>query len=281
MMMERAVNGAQGQQIIIDTYKRDLSALAGQEGRDAKRAQKRAQHTIDEAMETMKDFQQLVKDLDTKWKTPESRTVGHVVYSPPISTGEKPNNYTMDWALYQVDPSKIKNFSGNVIDLDHDVSVEKVNQALNPNVQNPYKFAHPAGRQWKIKNTCIPLDEMRHPITFDENNSPVLSVLKRGRTTGVTCGIANEVESYVRTYSSEIGSFESKEWAILGYDKSSSPFSDSGALVVDAEGRMGGMLTGGSGFSAKIDVTYATPIVALLQDMHSHGWKRPKPIMDP
>ena len=235
-------------------------------------------------METMKDFQQLVKDLDTKWKTPESRTVGHVVYSPPISTGEKPNNYTMDWALYQLDPSKIRNFSGNVIDLGHDVSVEKVNQALNPNVQNPYKFAYPAGRQWKIKNTCIPLDEMRHPITFDENNSPVLSVLKRGRTTGVTCGIANEVESYVRTYSSEIGSFESKEWAILGYDKSSSPFSDkgdSGALVVDAEGRMGGMLTGGSGFSAKIDVTYATPIVALLQDMHNHGWKRPKPIMAP
>lgn len=48
--------------------------------------------------------------------------------------------------------------------------------------------------------------------------------------------------------------------------------------MVDAEGRMGGMLTGGSGFSAKTDVTYATPMVALLQDMHKHGWKRPIPM---
>lgn len=36
------------------------------------------------------------------------------------------------------------------------------------------------------------------------------------------------------------------------------------------------IVTGGSGFSAETDVTYATPIVAaLLQDMYKHGWKRP------
>ncbi len=96
-MRERAVNGVLGQQIIINRQKRYLSDWAGQEGRDIKRAQKLAQNTIGEAMETMKDFQQLVKDLDTKWKTPQSRNVGHIVYSPPISTGEKPNDYTMDW----------------------------------------------------------------------------------------------------------------------------------------------------------------------------------------
>lgn len=112
----------------------------------------------------------------------ESRTVGHVVYSPPISTGEKPNDYTMGWALCQLDPSKIKSVSGNVIDLGHDVSIDKVCQALNSTVENPYKFAYPPGRQWKINNTCISLDEMRHHKTFDENNYPALSVLKRGRT---------------------------------------------------------------------------------------------------
>ena len=172
MMRERAVNGVLGQQFIINRHKRDLSDWAGQEGRDAKRAQKSAQNTIDEAMETMKDFQQLVKDLDTKWKTPQSRNVGHIVYSPPISTGEKPNDFTMDWALYQVDPSKIKNFSGNVIDLGHEVSDEKLNQILNPNIRNPYKFAYPGGRQWKIENTCIPLDEMRHPKRLTETILP-------------------------------------------------------------------------------------------------------------
>lgn len=190
----------------------------------------------------------------------------------------------MDWALYEVDPSKIKNFSGNVIDLGEEVSAEKLNEALNPNIQSSHKFVYPASRQWKIENICIPPDEIRHPKKFDQNNSPALSVLKRGRATGVTCSVANEVESYVRTHFSENSSLESKEWAILGFDKSFSPFSDvgdSGALVVDAEGRMGGMLTGGSGFSAKTDVTYATPMVALLQDMHKHGWKRPNPDVAP
>lgn len=83
----------------------------------------------------------------------------------------------------------------------------------------------------------------------------------------MTCGVANEVESYVPTYFSKNSCLESKEWAILGFDKCFSPFSDggdSGVLMVDAEGRMGGMLTGSSGFSAKIDVTFATLMVALL-----------------
>lgn len=82
----------------------------------------------------MEDFQQLVKDLDTQWETPESRNVSHIVYSPPISTGKKPNDYSMDWTLYQVNPSKIKNFSENVIDLGHEISDKKFNQVLNPNI---------------------------------------------------------------------------------------------------------------------------------------------------
>lgn len=268
MMRERAVNGSQDQQLIINKYKRDLSSLAEQEGRDAEKSKKEVQHLIDKANAIMKDFEQLVKDLDTQLKTLGSRNVGHVVFSPPISTGNGPNDYNMDWALYEVDSAKIKNFSGNVIDLGQEVSVEKLSNALNPNIQNPHKFVYPVGRQWKIENICIPLGEMRHP------NSLALSVLKRGRTTGVTCGVANEVESYVCTYISASNSLKSKEWAILGSDKSFYPFSykrDSGALVVDAEGRMDGMVTGGSGFSEKTDVTYVTPLVALLQDIHKHG----------
>lgn len=68
MMRERAANGARDQQFIIDRYNRDLSALAGQEGRDTERSQKRAQFMIDEVMETMNSFQQLVKDLNTQCK---------------------------------------------------------------------------------------------------------------------------------------------------------------------------------------------------------------------
>ena len=95
-MRERAVNGTQDRQLIIDKYKRDLSALAGQEGRDPERSKKKVQHLIDKANEIMKDYKQLVMDLDTQWKTLGSRNVGHLIFSPPISTGNRPNNFTMD-----------------------------------------------------------------------------------------------------------------------------------------------------------------------------------------
>lgn len=45
--------------------------------------------------------------------------------------------------------------------------------------------------------------------------------------------------------------------------------------MVDAQGWMGGMLTGGLGSEKKIDVTYVTPMEFLLADIEKHGWRKP------
>lgn len=76
----------------------------------------------------------------------------------------------------------------------------------------------------------------------------------------MTCGVANKIASYVRvtTLARLVGTFYSKEWPILAYDKVTfSENGDSGALVVDARSQMGGMVTGGSKYSEKMDITYA------------------------
>jgi hypothetical protein len=95
---------------------------------------------------------------------------------------------------------------------------------------------------------------------LDEAQEPCLIVIKSGSKTGVTIGRATGVYSYVRTLTNEV----SKEWAIIKYDKNSPDFSDtgdSGSLVVDGCGRIGGMITGGSGpEDGPIDITYATPM---------------------
>jgi hypothetical protein len=45
----------------------------------------------------------------------------------------------------------------------------------------------------------------------------------------VTCGVANEIATHVRSYvTSKVGTFDAKEWPILAYDKSFSPFSGHG-----------------------------------------------------
>ena len=83
---------------------------------------------------------------------------------------------------------------------------------------------------------------------------------------------------------SDDSSFIPQEWPIIGFDKSFSPFlaqGDSGSLVADAQGWMGGMFTSGSGYSAKTDVSYTTLMEVLLEDMERHGWWRPNTNMAP
>jgi len=69
---------------------------------------------------------------------------------------------------------------------------------------------------------------------------------------------------------------DTKEWAIVPYDKTWRPFSndgDSGAVIIDARGRMGGLLTGGAGATDSTDISYATPAHFLLENMEKNGFK--------
>ena len=64
---------------------------------------------------------------------------------------------------------------------------------------------------------------------------------------------------------------------ICSYDSDSNAFSkrgDSGSVIVDGRGRFGGLLTGGTGLTESIDVTYATPFFWLwpiMKVMYPHA----------
>jgi hypothetical protein len=93
-------------------------------------------------------------------------------------------------------------------------------------------------------------------------------VLKRGGATGLTVGRANNVFSYARTHLGDGVSRVSKEWAILPFGNKTGAFSekgDSGSVVVDGVGRIGGLLTGGGGNKDSIDVTYVTPVSFVMK----------------
>jgi len=72
------------------------------------------------------------------------------------------------------------------------------------------------------------------------------------------------------------------EWPIYPYDSKSGPFSDlgdSGAVIVDGHGRIGGLLTGGSGkMGFEFDITYATPISFIVESIKA---KYPKAHLNP
>jgi len=62
------------------------------------------------------------------WTLEGQRTLGHVLYAPPISVNAGDGNFTEDWALVELDRSKFdwSTFPGNVIDLGTLLFISKV-----------------------------------------------------------------------------------------------------------------------------------------------------------
>lgn len=113
-------------------------------------------------------------------------------------------------------------------------------------------------------------ERMREPDMLDHDNEACLLVIKNGNATDVTIGRATGIYSFVRD---DDTAQESMEWAIYNYDNKSGVFSapgDSGSIIADGLGRIGGLLTGGTGKAETSDVTYATPMWWLWPRIKHH-----------
>src|SRR5205807_1410000 len=107
---------------------------------------------------------------------------------------------------------------------------------------------------------------MRKPSMVDHNGDACIMVIKSGNTTGLTIGRANNLFSFTRNHLRNDDSEVSMEWPIVSFDTKSGPFSDkgdSGSVIADGFGRMGGLLTGGTSSASPFDITYATPLYFL------------------
>jgi hypothetical protein len=104
--------------------------------------------------------------------------------------------------------------------------------------------------------------EMHNPQHIDIHGEKCLLVVKNGFATGTTVGHINGLESFTRFYEEYGISKKSLEIAVLPYNQMHGKFSDvgdSGSIVLDREGRIVGILTGGTGPTEQTDVTYLTP----------------------
>ncbi|KAF9778736.1 hypothetical protein BJ322DRAFT_1014326 [Thelephora terrestris] len=254
------------------------TCIRGAEEKNDRAACDKRQNELDEIKEAAERLKTLHQDVLNGWATPENRILGHVILSPPINfgVGSSSEGYTEDWAVIEIDASKIdtSNFDGNAVDLGNRISPGAFSLMMSPIRQEPRSFQYPFDRLLRLKGT-IPDEEMRHPTAVDKNNHRSLTVIKRGSTTGLTVGHANNVCSYARYCYEDDNPRTSKEWAILPFDYQSRAFSekgDSGAVIIDGHGRIGGLLTGGTGKDASsLDITYATPISFLLKRMQEQG----------
>ncbi|PUU81841.1 hypothetical protein B9Z19DRAFT_970454 [Tuber borchii] len=239
-----------------------------------------AQRVLTKANEAIAAFQKHYDYLVKHWSDRRNRILGFVRFAPPIAVdvdeqGEP--GYTKDYALIQIDREKIvrSDFIGNAIDLGTEIPPEHFTRLMFPNSRNRHNFQYPQDRLLKIRG-LISEEEMRRPKMLDKDGYPCLLVMKRGFSTGLTLGRANEFVSYVQNYDPDAPPETSREWAIYSYDRKFGPFSDkgdSGSGIFDCLGRLGGLLTAGShGQTCSIDITYATPASYILESLRAHGF---------
>ena len=91
------------------------------------------------------------------------------------------------------------NFTGNAIDLGTQSAFDEFTRLMFPNPKNRNTVNYPTNRLFKVK-VVVPDEEMRCPAMLDQNDDPCFIVMKRGNTTGLTIGRANDISSYVRNY---------------------------------------------------------------------------------
>jgi hypothetical protein len=269
--------------MIVEFAQRRIEAYQEQDDEEVNVAHEAAQGEINAAEKAMNILYALYNDVNKNWATTDSRVLGYVVCSPPIrlGAGTVDEQYTEDYAIIEVDDDKIdrSKFMGNMIDLGTKIPPWEFIDKIYPNSENTTSFNYPVNRLLKLRGT-ISDDEMRNPTMLDKNGLRCLIVIKNGSASGTTIGRASGIMSYVREYFEDGSHQTSKEWAILPYDTKSGAFSapgDSGAVVVDGQGRIGGLLTGGSGIADSIDITYVTPIGFLLMSIKANGYPNAHP----
>ncbi|KAG8812887.1 hypothetical protein FRC17_001769 [Serendipita sp. 399] len=253
-----------GEEITIEQLERRLKGTEQLDEEEAEAERKAVQRQLENAKQAIVTLEKFLADVSRDWKERKDRVLGHVVLSPPLGLNVGEEGFTEDWAVIEIDKSKVDstNFVGNVVDLGTTIPVAKFTFWMCPHPANPPSFKYPGNRLLRFHG-FIPDEEIWKPSsrTLDHQNDPVIMVIKNGDASGLTVGRLNTIRSFTRYYLEGKPSQMSKEITVLPRDSKSWAFSepgDSGSAVIDGMGRFVGLLTGGAGTATISDCTYVT-----------------------
>ncbi|KAF8992678.1 hypothetical protein BDQ17DRAFT_1546371 [Cyathus striatus] len=261
-------------------YEMQLNKLQRKENTDdAEKERARIESDLNKPQTAAKKLEDFKSNVINDW-TQGDFIIGHVVYAPAISVCEGSRHNSEDWALIELDRSKINwpKFKGNMFDLE--MKVDKYGSLMCPHQDINPKY--PQNRLSPIHGV-VPEDELtkqdltqgqpsnKFPKTQWAQGRPYNKLIKNGGRTKTTIGIGNGIKSFVREYLSDGTEQTSLEFAIFPQDMhlGFSQRGDSGSVIVDSEGRAAALLIGGCGSEEFSDITYATPFKWLLERIKS------------
>ena len=146
-----------------------------------------------------------------------------------------------------------------------------------PQPANRSSFKYPGDRLLRFSGTVSDQEMFRlDPRNEVHDNDPDIMVLKNGNTSNLTVGRLNTIRAFIREYAEGRPGQMSKEVGVLPRNSKSGPFSergDSGSVVLDATGRVCGIITGGDGSTDVSDCTFVTSINFLVKRLSEFGIK--------
>ena len=265
---------------MIDYHHRRMNAtdkMADKEG--AEKERRDAAYQLEKENDSKVALEEFLVEVKRDWGEKGNRVIGHVVLSPPIRFNVGNRGHTQDWAVIEIDTSKVDetNFLRNCIDLDPSIDVTTFTKWMYPHLTSPHSFTYPENRLLDIFGTLSDKEMQKpDPKFVDQHQDPVIMVVKNGANSGVTVGRLNTIASFIRLYFTGKPGDWSREVAVLPRDSKSGPFShkgDSGSAVVAGDGKLAGLLIGGTGSSGVSDCAYVTSIDAILEGLEASDYK--------
>jgi len=220
---------------------------------------------IKKATRKLMHANELHDEITKRHTLAEQRVFGRVLHCEEIDVAVEPKGYTKDWAFIEVYPGAIDwdTFKGNKIWIGDLAPFDFLN-TLYPEPSDRANYSYPKDGLLQVKG-FVPEPEFRDPQNVDVHGVKSLLCAKNGRSTGITFGRVNGLESLVRNYDEYGIHRDSVEVIVLGYDPKAHKYrkfseaGDSGAVVVGRDGRIIGILTGSAGPTDETDKTYITP----------------------
>ncbi|TEB33531.1 hypothetical protein FA13DRAFT_159525 [Coprinellus micaceus] len=256
----------------IEWWKQRLDDPDGNPATIAKmrgKAQTRAETAI-EAMDALESLHRWIAD---HLAPREQRHIGRVYCAERIDASSKDptSAYTVDWAFVQLNQDAFKRpgFTGNQVYIGGMVRMEEYRNLMFPYVADRGGYKYPQNGLLQISG-YVPKSEMLNPKQRGPDGEPRMPVIKNGRTTGTTVGWLNGLKTLARHYrikGVENIDFQTMETTILPYGGCRGAFSaggDSGAAILDRNGRFAALLTGSGGLNGETDITFATPAYELM-----------------
>ncbi|KAF8333922.1 uncharacterized protein EI90DRAFT_3015015 [Cantharellus anzutake] len=197
------------------------------------------------------------------------RIVGWLDWAPQIANDLDNRRYTRDIGVIALEDKFLKNFKGNYVYLAGKFTRDEIVSFFYPNATNPPSFEYPKDHFFRISG-CVDAAGLANPYFWDEQGNPCSIVAKNGQTTDLTFGRFSELEAYT------CDEFEHDSWevAVLNFNRKHGNFSDHGACIFDAKGKMVAILHSGMPRGTSSHVTFGTPahyVVDLVRERYPHA----------